>query len=993
MKKISSSPEFKAALDASGTSIENIRTAVGQQCADLALFKPDTGTNWGGPWVRDLLSPEDGATWCAIISAPNGKTYEQDFTIDKGVVTLIGDPREVIAQVDYAPAPKELESSQLTDPENELLAGDVPGHEFHGNQHTSGETAAAVKKSVAANAKSKDAIAKNDVASNEAAADAHTEAMTAHNRAAEKAQNSGDNKLAAMHRSAATQHGHAAWMHNENAAKLKSAKPVDASAPIEKKTIIPLEAAFAIEAPQKFDAFMVMPAGVQEVTLGRLGKAHTITVNVNPAGAKARQAHLDAVNRACKLKAFNCFDHQKTAASSHPKKYWWEDGRTAGRPAGIYESAEPTSAGLDAVSGKVYQGWSETFYVDDEFAGPDSPALIINPLEDPLDADGSRKDPNDYRVMGTLTNRPAFTKNEPLFASRQNNSPSADAAARNAGAPLSSKTQNENQMKQPLDAAALQARIDQLEQDIKGYEAKDDALSKAELRASRSELEARQAELELSKNKEKMTSLEASETRRKEEAADAAVAVGLEAQAIPMLDKKAQGEWREKFIADPTLIPLMANAWKGSKKNGVTTRGTTSAALGYGDVKPGANAIIRALSATMEKQRPIKGLDAEANSKRSMIAREAAIIWDKEIRIYELDAEGRKMPTIRAEFILAPLDAALDAAADTDTIGTLAGTFVAQRYLDIFMYKLPLISGGRIMTDFSDQPSDLNQVVNTRKIIVPAVVSFDPTLDTDGYPKGWAPANAAQTTDINITLDELIGVPIQFDLAALSSTQRQLFMEQAPAAAYANALYFLKKIYAVCTAANFNAYAAITAADANGIVKVPTAYATYTVAMIDFARSKIAEVAAAFDANEVPDEDRTVLLNAGYYNKATSDPSLVTFFAGQQSPEIVTQGKLPSLAGFVPIKAPNFPGTTNRFGMFLQKNGLLAKSRLPNNLNTVIPGGGNGSVTQIVHPDTGMPLLLTQWTDHKRGYSAWNPCSILGAAKGDTRGGIVGTTQ
>ena len=46
----------------------------------------------------------------------------------------------------------------------------------------------------------------------------------------------------------------------------------------------------------------------------------------------------------------------------------------------------------------------------------------------------------------------------------------------------------------------------------------------------------------------------------------------------------------------------------------------------------------------------------------------------------------------------------------------------------------------------------------------------------------------------------------------------------------------------------------------NGIVKVPTAYATYPVALIDFARSKIAEVAAAFDANEVPDEDRSVIL-------------------------------------------------------------------------------------------------------------------------------------
>ncbi len=249
----------------------------------------------------------------------------------------------------------------------------------------------------------------------------------------------------------------------------------------------------------------------------------------------------------------------------------------------------------------------------------------------------------------------------------------------------------------------------------------------------------------------------------------------------------------------------------------------------------------------------------------------------------ELDAQGNYRPGINPDYFVAPLEAA----ADADTLGTLAGTMVTMRYLDIFMYKLPLIS--RIMTDFSDTPGELNQTTSTRKITVPGTVAYDPTIQADGFPNGWIPSAPAQTTDINITLDELVGSPIQFDLASLSSTQRDLFNEQAPAAAYANALHYLKKLYAVCTAANFNAYANITAADANGIVKVPTAYVTFPVALIDFARGKITDIAGAFDQNEVPDEDRTLLLNAPYYNKATTDPSIVTFFAGQQAPEIVTQ--------------------------------------------------------------------------------------------------------
>jgi hypothetical protein len=417
--------------------------------------------------------------------------------------------------------------------------------------------------------------------------------------------------------------------------------------------------------------------------------------------------------------------------------------------------------------------------------------------------------------------------------------------------------------------------------------------------------------------------------------------------------------------------------------------------LGYGSVRENPNRIYQALYACCESQTKIKGLDAMSCERRGELAVEAANIYANEIRGCgtALDASGSLVPTIKSEFLMAKISDAfpLEAASDIDTLGTLAGTIVSQRYLDIFMYKLPMLA--RVLTDFSDSPSALNQVENTRKVLIPSVSSFDGTLDTDGFPKGWSPASAATTVDVNITLDELIGVPIPFSLAALSSTPRQLFMEQAPAAAYAAAKYYAQKIYGVCTAGNFNAYTAVTAADSQGIVKVPTAYATYAVSVIDFSRNSISEIATAFDSNEVPDEDRSLLLNAPYYNKATTDPSITTFFAGQQAPEIVTQGVLPSLAGFVPIKAPNFPGSNNRVGIALQRNGLIAKSRLPNNLNTANPDGGNGFISQIIHPDSGMAMMLVQWVDHKRGYASSMPCAILGAAKGDARGGLVITSQ
>jgi hypothetical protein len=414
------------------------------------------------------------------------------------------------------------------------------------------------------------------------------------------------------------------------------------------------------------------------------------------------------------------------------------------------------------------------------------------------------------------------------------------------------------------------------------------------------------------------------------------------------------------------------------------------ATFSYGDVREGAVRIYQTLAKLCDQQTRAFGMEAGAPKIRSDCAKQFALIYRKEIR-GGFDADG--MPTMKSDFIYAPLDAAvpMEAAADTDTLGTLAGTLVTQRSLDLFKYKFPLIS--RIMTDLSDEVSDLNQPVSTRKILVPAVQTFDTTLDTDGYPKGWDVASAAQTTDVNITLDELVGVPIPLSLAALSSTQRKLFGEQAEAQTYALVKYFLAKLYAVCTAGNYNGYSAVTAADGQGIVKVPVAYATYVKALVGFARSAAAEIGVAFDNNEVPEEMRTLLLNASYYGKATQDPSIVTFFAGQQAPGIVTEGTLPNLSGFVPVKAPNFPGSNNRVGIALQKNGLLAKSRLPVNLQDVFPGAGNGTSTQVMDLDTGFTMMMVRYIDNKRGFAAQLATAILGAAKGDVRGGLVLTSQ
>jgi hypothetical protein len=201
--------------------------------------------------------------------------------------------------------------------------------------------------------------------------------------------------------------------------------------------------------------------------------------------------------------------------------------------------------------------------------------------------------------------------------------------------------------------------------------------------------------------------------------------------------------------------------------------------------------------------------------------------------------------------------AELEAATDADSVGTLAGTIVIQKCLELFRIEYPIFSA--IVTDFSDQPALLNQVLDTRTIGSLAVQTYNNQLDATGRPIGWGTVTPAATTDVQISVSQHVGVPVVFGANTLASTVRRLFDEMAPAMTYALAKYFIQMIYALFTPANYNAYAAVNGA------KVPVAYATYAKGLADFARSAIVDINAIFNPNEVPLHDRCVLLNTPYY--------------------------------------------------------------------------------------------------------------------------------
>ncbi len=388
------------------------------------------------------------------------------------------------------------------------------------------------------------------------------------------------------------------------------------------------------------------------------------------------------------------------------------------------------------------------------------------------------------------------------------------------------------------------------------------------------------------------------------------------------------------------------------------------------------------------------------NEYAKMLARSTAKMGAGRARLDSQTAEQTKAAAIEAanfyqeelspnhsRLVDMPLVEIRAAADNVDiNVGTLSGTMVLQQSLPQFRYEFPELAA--LHSDFSAEPGLFNQIEQTRIVVTPAVEEYDGTPDGTGRPKGWATVTPAQSVDVPITLDKYIGVPIVFSQATLGGTLRRLFEEQAPAAIYAIGKYFVNKVSALLTPQNFNAYAVATA---DG--KVPEAYATYASALKDFSMDAIDDLEAIFDANEVPPRGRAVLLNAKFHGRLRKDPRLGLFFAAIQKPEMVTEGKLPNLNGFVPVRAPWLPAANNLTGFALHKAGIVLKQRLPADWSKVLDVMIPGSVTTLVDPQTGLSCLLVQYVNLQANYAEWRLETLVGAGLGDKRGGLCITGQ
>jgi hypothetical protein len=389
--------------------------------------------------------------------------------------------------------------------------------------------------------------------------------------------------------------------------------------------------------------------------------------------------------------------------------------------------------------------------------------------------------------------------------------------------------------------------------------------------------------------------------------------------------------------------------------------------------------------ACMERNSKLGGKDSDR------LRRDAGRIAAKHLFAILDKADGDF--AIRAEALKAKFGG--DAVKAANAVGTLAGTLVLQRTLQLLRRKLLFLT--KISTDFSAEGAKINQVINTRTRSIPTVVNYDPPVgqtDADGNAgagTGWADSDA-NTTDVNVHILPPIGVQVTYDTLLLGSTVRNLFQEQVEPMVYALSVKMVKAWVSLFTAANFSHTA--DQPDPSGPAVAWGAVGVSIGAPGNFTAKNLVDVTNGLDAFLNPDFDRLVMLQPAYYNALLKDPALVAYlYAG--SIQALTTGVLPELFGYMLQKSQALNDLTAPVvGMALTPSATLLASRLPQDYSQVFPDMPPTAIVEAVtEPETGLSLQMVRYVDHKLAETRARAAVCLGAAKGQKNAGILLTSN
>jgi hypothetical protein len=681
---------------------------------------------------------------------------------------------------------------------------------------------------------------------------------------------------------------------------------------------------------------LFLPTGLHAIrpVRGGIGRPIKVKVDVQTANTIEQQR---AVILAKGKRPYLDFNHEDGPASFWPERFSWKSGE------GVVAHGEWTASGKKAVDGKDFRAFSPVFHVDNKQGNP---AIVVC---------SESASPN----MGGLVNDPAFNS-LPLWA--KNNGNDADPAG---GASSDQKTKEKKKMEdEQNEIASLRAKNTELAAELEKHKAvvaKDDedqsAKDKLErveatFRANAFELEAAELRAENKKQREDIL-------KRNRIVAKDAVKRAVMCGAILPKDFRAQETWENNATADPTFIKSVIEPAIAARTG---NRGPQDRVFpGRSDVSINAEdptAVFAKMSSILRQSA------ATGNRGTKMqLGLEFSALYASEF------ADTEKNRNQRNRLINMKLEAANDAilAADvTDSnLGTIAGTLVTQRTLELLKIIFPELT--RFTTDFSDQPATFNQTIMTRTISLPPVITYSTAT-------GWADATAA-TTDVPVVINNHKGIPITFNENLLASTMRRLFGEFAEAAAYQLGKALVDSVYANLTDANFT----------NNTLGASSA----------FNRSAVIDIGTALTTRGVPlaPGSRTMLLWPAAFGNLEKDTALINM-ATWQRPELFMQGVGPDAALMIPIEgfqiytSPNMPSNNaNLIGFAGSRSALVIVTRTPNDYTTVLPGASFGNVQMVTDPDIGMTVMQVQYVNHTLGTATSRIALMWGSAAGQTAAG------
>ena len=641
---------------------------------------------------------------------------------------------------------------------------------------------------------------------------------------------------------------------------------------------------------------MFAPGGVHTVNIGGGDGSVEVTLRIDESTAPVLNASLARFNREnAPQRAFFDREHDQSAgATAWPTRFVWDNSPV---PA-VYVEHEPSSLGLELISGKIIRAFSPAFFADAALPKKINRGQHITV---PAGKRGSPENPARmtglvFPACGTLTNDPGFRKILPLWAKNAGR----DSAARLAGAPSGQPTRlrsdasvrqaqqpNKNNMTNE-EKAALQAKKIQLEQDIVALKAQDqtDAAVAEQLAAKTAELELIPPKLEADELRARNAELESAVLAQRTKDAEAAVKAAVKRGAIAPRDDALQAKWQKRCTEDPENIELLA-CMKGSPALGGPSRIVIP-----GDVKVRPMDAGNALLAYHQEKNP----------------RQRGIIYASEIAplLAKHEPVPFNSPALRAI---------------TNVAGTLVGDIISQRTLELVFSIRPVLRA--ITTDFSDEPAKVNQVIRTRTVGLPTIQDLGGTV-----------SDVAEV-DVPVTLNLLKEARFQLEPAEWAGTNRSLIDEHAEAMAVAIGNYLVDELAKLWD----DTY---------------TAETLKAVAAIDY--TTISAMVRAMNIAGVPDIGRWGCVNSYVAEAFRNDELIMEHFDRNQGSGYA---HWTNIEGFRDIwEFPALPNNSvNVTAMFGSKSACVAAARLLANPENLLGLGYPGQLSVVTEPVSGLSVL------------------------------------